>query len=306
MKPRIHYTGIVNVFFFRGKDPQVHLSILTDEISQDLEHALEVCRDLGVDTVELRAIDDANIVFHDEQSLQRIRSLLDAGNFRVCAIASPFLKCHFWGDHQHPRISQEATDFDTKARQFEILERSFVIAHLLRAPLVRTFSFWRLPDPPIVHNELLATLSEAVHRTQTAGLKLVIENEHACNIATGAEAGWLFERIPSEAFGAIWDPGNEAMLGSNPFPEGYSHVRSRVAHVHLKDKGKGRHERFVRMSSGSIDYVGQFRALAQDGYNGMLSLETHYKHPEGGAERATRESFAALRAILQEAGVAID
>ena len=74
----------------------MRLSVITDEISQDLKHALTVCHDLGITTVELRAIDGKNIVFHDMKSVLRIKALLQAGGFDVCSIASPFLKCSLW------------------------------------------------------------------------------------------------------------------------------------------------------------------------------------------------------------------
>src|SRR5437016_78721 len=92
----------------------MRLSIITDEISQDLKHALAVCHDLGIDTVELRAIDGKNIVFHDIESLLQIRALLQSGGFRVCSIASPFLKCDLWDSLQgESRAASEAHEWKT-------------------------------------------------------------------------------------------------------------------------------------------------------------------------------------------------
>ncbi len=282
----------------------MRLSIITDEISQDFPHALRVCRELGVATVELRRVEDKEIVEHDAASLARLRSLLRDQGLRVCCIASPFLKCSLWQETALTARSEE------QMREWDILQRSFEVAALFEAPLVRTFSFLRVPDPQTVSPLLLEVLSEAVRRTEAAGLKLVLENEHACNIATGEEAGQLLQRLRSPAFGITWDPGNEAYIGSDPFPAGYQHVRGRVLHMHVKDaifpRDAPGQRRFVKMGTGSIDYVGQFRALAADGYNGTLSLETHYQHPEGGREQATRESFAVLRQMLQQAGVALE
>lgn len=280
----------------------MRLSIITDEISQDLEHCLHVCRDLGVDTVELRTVEGMNIVFHDAESLRRIKKVLDREGFRVCVIASPFLKSHLWHDF-YKYANQQFTDFDTPDMQWEILERSLVVAKLFNAPYVRTFSFWRVAQPMDVREIVRDIIAEAVRRTEAAGLKLVIENEHACNIATGEEVGWLFQHLDSPAFGAIWDPGNEAALGSSPFPEGYHHVRGRIFHVHLKDVSQD--EEFVKMGTGIIDYVGQLRALREDGYDGVLSLETHYAHPEGGSEQATQESCVALQALCNQAGIVL-
>lgn len=288
----------------------MRLSIVTDEISDDLTHALRVCRDLGVKTVELRKVGEQNIVFHPMASLLQIKSLLQEGGFRVCSIASPFLKSPLWNDTIiAPEDSQTVSREQTQ--EWDILRRSFALAHFFDAPFVRTFSFLRVPDPTTVRSYVRDVIAEAARRTEEANLKLIIENEHACNIATGAETGWLLRSLPTPTFGVIWDPGNEAMLYSRPFPEGYQHVRGRVYHVHIKDanrhlKEAAHRDRFVKVGTGSIDYVGQFRALADDGYDGLLSLETHYIHPEGGREQATRESFAGLLKLLQEAHIPVE
>jgi L-ribulose-5-phosphate 3-epimerase len=144
-------------------------------------------------------------------------------------------------------------------------------------------------------------IAEAAKRTGAAGLTLGIENEHACNLATGAETRWVLDRAHSPTLGVIWDPGNEAVMGSEPFPAGYEQVRDRVVHVHLKDANESGD--WTEMGTGIIDYAGQFRALARDGYEGLLSLETHYELPYGGAEQATRESLAAIRSLCEQAGI---
>jgi L-ribulose-5-phosphate 3-epimerase len=295
---------------FDKEEQQMRLSVVTDEISDDLEHALQVCRDLQINIVELRKVGEKNIVFHDMADLLRIKALLQRGGFRVCSIASPFLKSPLWSDETIATGDTPAVS-DEQVQEWDILQRSFELARLFDAPFVRTFSFLRVSDPTTVRAKVRDVIAEAVNRTEEAGLKLIIENEHACNIATGAETGWLLRSIVSPNFGVIWDPGNEAMLDSRPFPEGYQHVRGRVMHVHVKDANRNLQEaaqrdRFVKIGTGSIDYVGQFRALAEDGYDGLLSLETHYVHPEGGRELATRESCAGLRKILQEANIKVE
>jgi sugar phosphate isomerase/epimerase len=281
----------------------LRLCVITDEISQDLEHALDVCEELGVGTVELRAIGGANVVQHDDGSLKKIGASLKARGLRVAAVASPLLKCHLHGDGE----ARGATHFAapaTREEQWRILERSCEVARLLDAPLVRAFSFWRVEKPEEVREEVAEALAEAAGRAEEAGLALGIENEHACNLGTGAETGWVLERVSSPALGVIWDPGNEAMMGSEPFPGGYERIKNRVFHVHLKDVSEGGD--WTKMGTGVVDYPGQLRALADDGYEGALSLETHYKTPDGGAEGATRESLAAIRELCAEAGVSLD
>ena len=278
----------------------MRLCIITDDISQDLAHALYVCEDEGVSTIELRAVHEANIVSHNDDSLEEIKAMIDDRGFRVGAIASPFLKCHLRGDGDPYGATHFAAPASRK-EQWDILERSFEVAHLFGAPVVRSFSFWRVPDPEDVRDEVVGVIAEAAKRTGAAGLTLGIENEHACNLATGAETRWVLDRVPTPALGVIWDPGNEAVMGSEPFPGGYEQVRDHVVHVHLKDADESGN--WTEMGTGVIDYAGQFRALARDGYEGLLSLETHYELPDGGAEKAIRESLAAIRGLCEEAGI---
>jgi len=50
------------------------------------------------------------------------------------------------------------------------------------------------------------------------------------------------------------------------------------------------------MGRGIIDFVGQFRALAQAGYSGTMSLETHWRGA-GSPEESSRQSWAGMRSF---------
>ena len=144
----------------------MNLSVLTDEITQDFSRALQVCQELGIDTVELRQIEGKNIVYHDEPRLRQMRTQLKEQGLRVCAIASPFLKCQIWRD-ETGAVKQER-------EQWRLLQRSFELANFFEAPLVRTFSFLRVAEPEQMRDLVLDVVSEAVERTKAAGLKLVM------------------------------------------------------------------------------------------------------------------------------------
>jgi sugar phosphate isomerase/epimerase len=55
------------------------------------------------------------------------------------------------------------------------------------------------------------------------------------------------------------------------------------------------------MGKGIIDWAGQFRALAKDGYRGTVSLETHWRGG-GTPEESTRQSMAGMNRLLKSAG----
>jgi sugar phosphate isomerase/epimerase len=281
------------------------LGVITDEISEDLETALAVCTDLGIRDIELRSIWNTSIVEHDDASIRAITDTIRARGFSVCGIASPFLKCHISGDGAAAGATHSAKA-TTRTEQWDILARSLDVAARLNAPMVRAFSFWRVDDPVSVREEILEILQEATVCTRSAGRVLGLENEYACNIATGKEAAWFLERIPDPTFGLIWDPGNEAALGHAPVPEGYEAVRERIHHIHLKDAVRlGEPVEFTVIGDGIIGYKEQFRLLKRDGYEGVLSLETHFDL-EGKRESATRACARAARAIATQAGLPVD
>lgn len=281
------------------------LGIITDEISEDLDHALAVARELGISNIELRSIGKRSIVDHSPDSREAVRRTIVEGGFTVNAIASPFLKCHIHGGGEAAGDTHSAPQA-TRDDQWAILDHSLEVAAFFDAPIVRAFSFWRVDDPLTVRDEVLEVLTEATKRTAAAGKLLGMENEYACNLATGEETAWICDRIPDRTFGVIWDPGNEAALGSQPFPNGYAAIRDRIHHVHLKDpKEIAPSPGFTRMGDGAIPYVDQFRALADNGYDGILSLETHYKI-DGEFEPATRECVPPIRAMARAAGLTLN
>lgn len=277
------------------------LAVITDEISEDLGHALAVCQELGIHDVELRSIDGVSIVDHTPERLHEIDAMLREGGFRVSNIASPFLKTHIGADHT-PIGNTHSAQERTREQHWDVLKRSLEISHLLDAPIVRAFSFWRVEQPETVREDVLETLGRATEITRDAGKLLGLENEHACNIGSGTEAAWYLERISDPALGLIWDPGNIAALGVVPDKAQYDAVADRIIHVHVKDGNGIPADRFVPPGDGVCDWAAQLRWLHEGGYEGPLSLETHFSL-DGSVEAGTRQIAAAMRTLAGQAGM---
>ncbi len=134
---------------------------------------------------------------------------------------------------------------------------------------------------------------------------LLLENEHDCNTATGVEGVRTLNAVRSPSFKLNWDPGNAAMHGETPYPDGYDRLpKDRIGHVHCKDvarKPDGTGNEWAAMGRGLIDWVGQFRALKRDDYHNAISLETHWRGA-GTAEESTRQSMAGMKEQLRKAG----
>ena len=283
------------------------LSIITDEISQDFGHALEVAtKEFGLGHVEIRGMWNKNIINLDEKEIAEAKRLLGKYGVQVTDIASPLFKTDWPGapvSAYSPKKPQFGADY-TFAQQGEVLERSIAAAKVLGTDRVRCFDFWRLEDPKPFREAMDAKLRDTAAQVTGKNIMLLLENEFGCNTATGAEAGRTLKAVQSPNLKLNWDPGNAAYRGEIAFPDGFATIpKERIGHMHCKDvvrKADGTFE-WAAMGRGIIDFVGQFRALAQAGYSGTMSLETHWRGA-GSAEESSRQSMAGMKELLGKAG----
>jgi len=300
--------------------------VFTDEISQDLEHALDVAEEFGVRTVELRGVWGKGIVEQTDDQIERARDILAARGLSVACIASGFFKCDLPGFGTREGKDLAAAEA-TVEQHIGMLRRAAKLCQMFDAPVVRGFAFWRPArepaglardasgqtnrhlrdkDMPVeVWQRMLACFTEPAKIVEAAGVILALENEHDCGVARGDEAARFVEDLGSRAFGVTWDPGNAFFAGEMPYPEGYERVRRHVAHVHVKDAVVDRETgkaQWCLLGAGEIDWAGQFRALLEDAYDGAVSLETHYTPAGGTREQGSRECLAAMMNLLGQAG----
>jgi L-ribulose-5-phosphate 3-epimerase len=292
----------------RAAMPIFNLSVLTDEISQDFGRACEVAsREFGMGHVELREMGGKNIMKWDAAEVAEAKRVLEKYQLRVACIASPIFKVDWPGAPKSP-YSPKAEEFGnsfTFAQQDELLDHAFDLTRAFNTDRIRIFDFWRLDDQKPHRAAIDEAVRAAAVKAGKRGVTLVIENEPACNTATAAEAARLLAAIPERALELNWDPGNAATRDEVPYPDGYAKLpKSRIGHVHCKDaarRANGAGWDWMAMGRGTIDWVGQFRALKDDGYRRACTLETHWR---GGhtPEEASRQSFAGMKELLRKAG----
>ena len=63
------------------------------------------------------------------------------------------------------------------------------------------------------------------------------------------------------------------------------------------DRSSGGYQWAV-IGQGDLNYTGQFEALRNDGYQGFVSLETHYIPQGGTLEEGSRACLAALQKMF--------
>lgn len=263
------------------------VAVITDEFTQDFELICKTMQQMEIPQLEVRTAWDKNVVDMSDDEIAEIKRLADAYGRTICGVATPVYKCtHPDGGAIDERFEQDAFHsahtFDDQPR---ILDRAVDIAARLEAPMIRVFSFWRTQNPTELNDAIIASLQAAIAAAEPRGVKIGLENEHACNIATAAEAAPILAAIPSPSLGLVWDPANAYFAGAVAFPDDYRSVPAdRILHVHAKD-GVMDHEAgrmaWGDVGAGKVGWEDQLAALVADGYDGSVSLETHWAGPGG-------------------------
>jgi len=281
------------------------LGVITDEVSQDFENALRWARSFGLSWVELRFLWNKYVIDLTEDDVKHAKDLLAKHQMKVSVVDSPFFKTLLPGTQsKFDTGKSDPLQSDFGAQQ-GILEKAIKRAKDFGTDKVRIFAFLRVAQPLTVFDRVARELEETAAIAQRENIRLLLENEFSCNVATGAESAAMLSAVKSPTLGLNWDPGNAYAAGETPFPNGYEPLdKKRIWHMHLKDAApnpNGGEAIWKPIGSGKIDYLGQFRALIHDGYHGTLSLETHYLNTAKNKAESSRESMEGLLRVIQEA-----
>ncbi len=277
------------------------LAVIGDEVAQDIEVVAEVAAASGAVGVEIRSVADRAPGMLTRPELRRIRNVLAAKGLSVAGYAPPALKCPLpITDEDYAAVAGDLHKFTEQAA-------------VLGAPHVRIFTFWRDGEPdPVGAARAAARLLSQVR----SDIPLVVETGTRTNTPTMRHVLEFLEALSFPGLGILWDPGNSVFSGWDPapFPDDYAAGRTLIRHVHVKDPA-GRNG-YVRIGSGDLPWAAILHRLAEDGYAGYLSLETHWRigrvlsaqerdTPWGeafshGGRAASAECLGILRTMLDE------
>lgn len=242
-------------------------SVITDEISQDLEEAVQVASAYGLDAIELRSVWNHQPHELTPEEIKRIRSLCSEKNLKICAISSPFFKCE---------LSEQEIE-----KQLILLEKTIRVAKQLECKLIRGFSFWQQGDFEQDLPKITAAFARPANMLQNAGIRMALEADPTVYACNGQRVARLVRQINHPSIGALWDAGNDVYspIPETPFPNGYNFVKPYLVHIHVKDAvhSESGEAESVKVGTGMVNWYGQLAALKADGYDGYLSLETHYR-----------------------------
>ena len=245
------------------------IGVIGDEISQDFQTVVNVAKELNLDSIEIRSVWDKPPQELTGDDIDEMKRILDGTGIQIVGIASPFFKC----DIDNPQEREE---------HLGILKRCIEVAKAFDINLIRTFVFWKTDNVEERWDEIIASYDEPVRMASGEGMILGMENEASTSLSTVKLTERFIREIDSPNIRAIWDPANEAHAedGETPYPNAYDRIKPLMVHAHLKDAGKNPETdelESVEVGEGVIDWQGQLQAFVDDGYEGHLCLETHWR-----------------------------
>lgn len=276
------------------------LTVITDEISQDLDHALDIAQKYKIESVEVRTLWNTNIAFLSDDELTQMQMALEKRKMRLSVVCSPFGKCFLpdsWLANTHINSLTRNPDYN-----LSLFDRLIYIADFFHTPFIRIFNFLK-NGLKVRENEwvsMINNLRPYVERAEKAHKILILENETNTFADTIARTLKLFDEIQSPALKLNLDPGNFYSIREDTTADAYEifYEKGLVAHMHVKDPKF--HLPFVGsyfhvVGMGKIDYVALFKQAKEHDYTGLFSLETHCP---GNREKISLESLDYLHKIL--------
>jgi sugar phosphate isomerase/epimerase len=291
------------------------ITIISDEISQEIAEAVRFVSEFHLPGIELRSMFGRAFKDLTPGDVATIRRVADGEGWRIFGCASPVFKCDL----------ADAAAVEASVEEFK---RSVAVARGLQCDLVRVFTFLRRPGDENGARlpRIAAQLERLAKIAAEAQVRIGIENEYSCAVATGEELTALFALLNDPRMGIVWDPCNMLYLTHAPseVTEAFAALAPRIFHVHAKDATRSQtsagdfHASAMPVGLGDVGWRGHLAQIRRSGYRGMLSLETHwrveqldeemlhlpagYAFSKGGAE-ASRTCLRNLQAMLATNGI---
>ena len=240
----------------------LQLCAFADEISPDIGEQIRVCRACGVGRVELRSVDNVNVLDLDRAKRARVREALDDAGMSVACVGSPIGKVKVdepWGPYfERFKVAVEAAEF------FE-------------ARMIRVFSYYPVEDGADVRrhrDEVMRRMRAKVEYVKDRDGVLVHENESRIFGERGAACLDLMRTIDSPKLRSAFDFAN-FIVGPGERPrDNWPLLKPYTAHFHVKD-ARLRDRKIVPAGEGDGDIGPVLADAYRSGYRGLLSLEPH-------------------------------
>ncbi|MBT3605711.1 MAG: sugar phosphate isomerase/epimerase [Candidatus Latescibacteria bacterium] len=254
----------------------MELAYFADEVDkEDFDEAVRLGVEAGATGIELRGgIWGKRVQQIDDDEVKRVQDVLAKYNVKILSVGSPVGKCA----HDNP---------EELAEHQKMFERMVELAKAFDTTVIRGFAFWnpnrksgdRTNRPGVTNylDTLVPFLTPIVNLAAQEGVTFSLENEGACLAGSCAEALEVATALgDSPGFSFCWDVNNGISCGENAMPDGYSLIKDRMTHLHIKPNDD---KELNPIRNSDLQYVDLIKQVLSDGYTGAASIE-HWGSPE--------------------------
>jgi len=284
------------------------LGVITDGISRDLEHALDVMNEFGLEYAELQFLWDKEVGDLSTAEVSRVQDLVRAHGVKVSCISR-----HIFGGLWLGDIGKDSPVY---LEHIEALRRCIDMAKALDCSLVRVMSFrkemilfgshgaevWVVSKG--AWNKFLELMELPVRIAEEAGVTLVVETGNNAMITSATLARKLIDELGSSRLKLLWDPCNSLYCNEKTYPDGYEAIRGGyLGHIHIKDAEVDIPNATVVFKALNTGHMAPYlddlaNALRSDNYDGVISLESVYRPEGGNLEDGFRASVSVLKQLF--------
>ncbi len=267
------------------------VSCFSDEIDPSLEVQIRVIKDLGLKHLEIRTVDDVNVMDLSDDKIWRIVRRTSEEGLTITCVSSPIGK---------DDVSIPVKDVLTQVRK--ACER----ADIFGCRYIRVFSFYqgdRLRSEAFpLSVERLAAMAEEAERNDKI---LVVEGGEGTVCARSAYLRMALDKVSSPHLRCAFDPASFLAAGDNPLLESLPRMEDLIEYVHIKDSKFDDVSRCVA-GEGDCEIPGILDHL-RDRRDLVISLEPHLcyvgKRRGFSGESEFRRATKVLLSILDDLGI---
>jgi len=284
------------------------LGVITDGISRDLEHALQVATEHDLKYAELQFVWDKEVGDLDDDQMAEALALVDRYGVKVSSIT----RHNFVG----LLVGEVEVGDAVHQKHMAALQRCIDMAKAFDTKIVRTMSFrkemiifgyngaedWNASRG--AWDKLIELLTPAVKLAEANDITLSVETGNNAMITSAVLARKFIDDMGSDNLKLMWDPANTLYCGEVVYPDGFDALRGGyISHVHIKDcrvdiPGAAVWQCEMGTAEMAPYLEGIAAGLKEENFDGVVSLESVY-HPDGGTyEDGFRASVGRFKEIF--------
>ena len=269
-------------------------SIITDQISMDLEEALQIAKKNGFSYVDLHGVWGKSIEDCSDEEVSNIQELLKKYEMKVSNLATTlFFMCKLKEDYILKSFSPTfaVTSAISLEDHLRYLEKACLIAEKINCPTLRIFPF-RFPENHILvgTEEDLSLIADHFKKAMVIAEKhkiiITVENCPYSHCPKPEMTLKLIQKVNHPQLKLLYDPANSYRAVVDRVPSEYLKlnikdeidlIQNKIGHIHLKnyvfDPKFEKPFIHTALCDGDLDYRQILSQLKNGGYKNTLSLE---------------------------------